>query len=201
MPVAEIPLPGDHSRSNVAAAVAAGFLLGVEPGAIRAAVGAFGGVEHRLEVVTIHDRVRYVNDSQGTQPDAVEAALHSFPAPVVLIAGGRDKGVPMDRLAAVAAERLVAAVLIGESGPELAAAFRRAGVPHVEEAATLPDAVARADALVRERLAGDPSDGIGTVLLSPAAASFDMFVDYAARGRAFKDAVRALVDPDHRRDA
>jgi UDP-N-acetylmuramoylalanine--D-glutamate ligase len=194
VPLVEIPLPGDHSRSNVAAAVAAGLLLGVEPAAIRAAVSAFAGVEHRLEVVTVRDRVRYVNDSQGTQPDAVEAALDSFPAPLVLIAGGRDKGVPMGRLAAVAARRLSAAVLIGESGPALAVAFRSAGVAHVEEAATLPDAVVRADALVRELLAGGPPDAIGTVLLSPAAASFDMFIDYAARGRAFKDAVRALAD-------
>jgi len=70
---------------------------------------SFAGVEHRLEQVAIIDRVRFVNDSQGTQPDAVIAALRSFPRPLVLIAGGRDKGVDLSGLGPVAAERADAA--------------------------------------------------------------------------------------------
>ena len=84
------------------------------------------------------DGVRYVNDSQGTQPDAVAAALRSFDAPVVLIAGGRDKGVDLSSLGPVAAERASAAVLIGESGAELAALFRAAGVPSSRRPARWP---------------------------------------------------------------
>ncbi len=83
-------------------------------------------------------------------------------------------------------------MLIGESGPDLGSTFRNAGLSHTEDAADLDAAVRRADAIVREHLAaGEP--GPGTVLLSPAAASFDMFVDYAARGRAFRAAVASLA--------
>ena len=147
------------------------------------------------------DGVRFVNDSQGTQPDAVIAALRAFEPPVVLIAGGRDKGVDLAELGPVVAERAVAAVLIGESGPDLERRFRDAGLVHTERASTLDDAVARADAIARDALAAAGGDGgPATVLLSPAAASFDMFPDYAARGRAFRDAVADLVAARARRE-
>jgi UDP-N-acetylmuramoylalanine--D-glutamate ligase len=213
LPVAELAIPGRHNVSNALAAVGTALLFGVAPDAIRRAAAAFEGVEHRLESVALIDGVRFVNDSQGTQPDAVAAALRSFEAPLVLIAGGRDKGVDLSSLGPVVAERAAAAVLIGESGPTLEALFRSAGLATVERAESLEAAVRRADELVRERLAAGPvaSSGgpassatrsglavsatgrVGTVLLSPAAASFDMFVDYAARGRAFKTAVAALA--------
>src|SRR6202008_2689419 len=100
----------------------------------------------------------------------------------------------------VVAERAAAAVLIGESGPELERGFRAAGLARTERAETLEDAVRRADAIARDELARGARTP-ATVLLSPAAASFDMFVDYAARGRAFKDAVAALAaDRAERRD-
>jgi UDP-N-acetylmuramoylalanine--D-glutamate ligase len=192
MPTDELGIPGEHNVSNALAAVAAGLLFGIAPDAIRRAVAQFGGVEHRLETVAEVDGVRYVNDSMGTQPDAVVAALRSFPRPLVLIAGGRAKDLPVDELAVEVAARADAAVLIGESGPDLGAAFRAAGLARMEHADDLDGAVRRADAIVRERLA-DGAAGSGTVLLSPAAASFDMFVDYAARGRAFRDAVGRVV--------
>ena len=98
------------------------------------------------------------------------------------------------RVARDVARRAAAAVLIGESGPDLERRFRDAGLARTERAETLGDAVIRADALAREALEAAGSDhGPATVLLSPAAASFDMFRDYAARGRAFKDAVADLV--------
>lgn len=195
LPLDAIPLPGEHNHANVAAAVAAGLLLGIAPDAIRRAVEAFVGVEHRLELIAEVAGVRYVNDSMGTQPDAVVAAVRSFPRPLVLIAGGRDKGVPMDAMAAAVAERVSAAVLIGESGPVLADLFAAAGLRHVERAPSLEAAVARADAIARELAATGPAPGgePATVLLSPAAASFDMFPDYAARGRAFKGAVATVI--------
>ena len=171
------------------------------PDAIREAAAAFTGVEHRLEPVAVIDGVRFVNDSQGTQPDAVIAALRAFEPPVVLIAGGRDKGVDLDELAAVVAERAAAAVVIGETGPDLERRFRAAGLERVERAGSMDDAVARADALAREAALGDAARhataGPATVLLSPAAASFDMFPDYAARGRAFKDRRRRPLAATH----
>jgi UDP-N-acetylmuramoylalanine--D-glutamate ligase len=195
LPIAELALPGEHNVSNALAAVATALLFGVAPDAVRAAAGGFAGVEHRLEQVAIIDRVRFVNDSQGTQPDAVIAALRSFPRPLVLIAGGRDKGVDLSGLGPVAAERADAAVLIGESGPALARMFRAHGMSRVELAESLAGAVDRADQIARSLLSKDGSPGPeATVLLSPAAASFDMFVDYEARGRAFKAAVAALTE-------
>jgi UDP-N-acetylmuramoylalanine--D-glutamate ligase len=136
--------------SNALAAVAVALLFGIPAGDIRAAAAAFKGVENRLEPVGIVDGVRFINDSQGTQPDAVVAALRSFPRPLVLIAGGRDKGVDLSGLGPVAAERADAAVLIGESGPALAAMFRDCGLARIEQAATLEEAVGRADAIARE---------------------------------------------------
>jgi UDP-N-acetylmuramoylalanine--D-glutamate ligase len=197
MPIDELAIPGAHNISNALAAIGVGVLFGVPVAVIRAGAAAFTGVEHRLEHVATVDGVRFINDSQGTQPDAVIAALEAFPAPVVLIAGGRDKGVDLRDLAPVAAARAVAAVLIGESGPDLERRFRAAGLEHTELARTLDEAVTRADSLARDALvadaAGASDDALATVLLSPAAASFDMFADYAARGRAFKDAVADLV--------
>ena len=193
MPVAELAIPGRHNVSNALAAVATGRLFGIVPDAIRQAAAAFTGVEHRLEEVAMVDGVRFVNDSQGTQPDAVIAALRAFDGPIVLIAGGRDKGVDLSDLGPVVAERAAAAVLIGESGPNLAVRFRAAGLARTERAGTLEEAVRIADAIARDAIAAG-APGPATVLLSPAAASFDMFVDYAARGRAFKDAVTAIAD-------
>jgi UDP-N-acetylmuramoylalanine--D-glutamate ligase len=205
MPTSELAIPGRHNVSNALAAVATGLLFGVAPDAIRRAAAGFTGVEHRLEPVALIDGVRFVNDSQGTQPDAVIAALRAFEGPIVLIAGGRDKDVDLSALGPVVAERAIAAVLIGESGPDLERRFRAAGLARTERADSLEDAVRTADAIAREALAADARRMAGrdaqgatreptpaTVLLSPAAASFDMFVDYAARGRAFKRAVANL---------
>jgi UDP-N-acetylmuramoylalanine--D-glutamate ligase len=195
LPLGELRLPGEHNISNALAAVAVGLLFGLAPDAVRRAVAGFAGVEHRLEVVAVVDGVRFVNDSQGTQPDAVVAALRAFPPPIVLIAGGRDKGVDLASLGPVVAERAVAAVLIGESAQRLEALFRSAGLERIERAPDLPTAVRRADAIARAALAAG-SGGLApeaTVLLSPAAASFDMFVDYADRGRAFKATVAEIA--------
>ncbi len=162
MPVDELGVPGAHNVSNALAAVAVGLVFGVSHDGIRRAAAAFTGVEHRLEPVALVDGVRFVNDSQGTQPDAVIAALRAFPAPLVLIAGGRDKGIDLGELPAVAAERAAAAVLIGESGPALEDRFRAAGLRHTERAADMTDAVRRADALARAASAtGDATAGPG----------------------------------------
>ena len=192
MPAAELAIPGAHNVSNALAAIAVALAFGIAPKAIRSAAAAFTGVEHRLEPAGVIDGVRFINDSQGTQPDAVVAALRAFEPPIVLIAGGRDKGIDLTALAPVVAERAVAAVLIGESGPALDRLFRGAGLATTERAASLEDAVEAADALARTA-AGRANGATATVLLSPAAASFDMFADYEARGRAFKAAVTRLA--------
>lgn len=188
--VDDLQIPGRHNVSNGLAALASALLFGLEPAELRDALRSFRGVEHRLELVATIDGVRFVNDSQGTQPDAVAAALRAFEPPIVLIAGGRGKEVDLSGLAPVVAERAAAAVLIGETAAELAALFRAAGLARIERAASLEAAVREADAIARSLAA---TDAPATVLLSPAAASFDMFVDYEARGRAFKAAVATLA--------
>jgi UDP-N-acetylmuramoylalanine--D-glutamate ligase len=201
LPIGELALPGRHNLSNALAAVSVALLFGVAPDAIRRAAASFTGVEHRLEPVAEIDGVRFINDSQGTQPDAVIAALRAFDPPVVLIAGGRDKGIDLSALGPVVAERAAAAVLIGESGQLLEGLFAASGLRWIERAASLEEAVRRGDEIARALLAGTadaaagaaPRSGPATVLLSPAAASFDMFVDYAARGRSFKAVVGRLA--------
>jgi UDP-N-acetylmuramoylalanine--D-glutamate ligase len=199
LPVGDLAIPGRHNVANAMAAIAAALAFGVEPAAIRAATSAFRGVEHRLEPAGEIDGVRYVNDSMATQPEAVAAALRSFGPPIVLIAGGRDKGVDLSGLAPVVAEHAIAAVLIGESGPDLGRRFTAAGLGRTERAGSLEAAVRLADGIARSAIADRPGT-TATVLLSPAAASFDMFEDYAARGRAFK-AVVAELAAEHARAA
>jgi UDP-N-acetylmuramoylalanine--D-glutamate ligase len=192
LPLEAIPLPGEHNVSNVLAAVAVGLLFGVRVEGIEAAVRSFAGVPHRLETVAVVDGVRYVNDSQGTQPDAVIAALRSFPGqPLVLIAGGQDKGAEYAQLAAEAVERAASVLLIGENAPRLEAALASAGHRAIERFPSLEAAVARG-AQIAQELRSVAAGREPIVLLSPAAASFDMFHDYAARGEAFRAAVEAL---------
>jgi UDP-N-acetylmuramoylalanine--D-glutamate ligase len=207
LPIDELAIPGWHNVSNALAAVATGLLFGLEPDAIRAAAATFRGVEHRLETVAVVDGIRYVNDSQGTQPDAVAAALRAFDPPIVLIAGGRAKGLDLSALAPVVAERVAAAVLIGESAADLERLFGAAGLDRIERAGSLEAAVEQATAIAREIARPMPKRApIGsvepraTVLLSPAAASFDMFSDYEERGRAFKAAVQARIERQVRVD-
>lgn len=183
LPVADVPLPGRHMLSNVLAAALASRLAGAAPIAIAEAIRRFPGVPHRLETVAERDGLRWVNDSQATIPHAAMAALEAFDAPVVLIAGGQGKGLDLAAFVELAVIRCRAVVLLGETADELE---RRIGgrVP-VRRAQSMDDAVGLAAQLA---MAGD------VVILAPAATSFDMFVDYAARGDAFRSAVQASLD-------
>ena len=178
----EVPLPGAHLRSDVLAAALAAHLAGAEPEAIASGIRSFGGVPHRLETIADREGVRWVNDSQATIPAAAEAALEAFaPSPIVLIAGGQGKGLDYGAFADAAAERTRATILIGETAAELERLIHKR--TRVMRAGSMEEAVAMAADVAR------PGD---VVLLSPAATSFDMFADYAARGDAFREAVAAL---------
>jgi UDP-N-acetylmuramoylalanine--D-glutamate ligase len=181
LPIEDVPLPGRHMRSDVLGAALAASLVGVEPAALADAIRGFGGVPHRLELVGERAGVRWVNDSQATIPVATIAALEAFEAPLVLVAGGQGKGLEYADLADAIAVRARAVVLIGETADELEQLV--AGRVPVRRAASMDEAVRVAAQLAR------PGD---VAILSPAAASFDMFTDYAARGDAFRAAVAAL---------
>lgn len=182
-PIAEIFLRGPHNLENVLAATACSAWAGLPSERLRAAIKAFRGVAHRLEWVRELDGIAFYNDSKGTNVDATLKALASFEEPIVLIAGGRDKGQEFAPLTAAARGRVKAAVLIGEGRPKLRAAL--APVTRVVEAGGMAEAVAEA-----QRLAA-PGE---VVLLSPACASFDMFRDYEERGEVFKALVHALEE-------
>jgi UDP-N-acetylmuramoylalanine--D-glutamate ligase len=175
-------LVGRHNQANALAALLASRLAGASPAEARAALLAFRPLAHRMELVADAGGVAYYDDSKGTNVGAVVASLDGFPRPVVLIAGGRDKGGDYAPLAAVLGRIGRAAVLIGEAADKMEAAF--AGVLPVERAATMDDAVIAAHRLAKR---GD------AVVLSPACSSFDMFRDYAHRAEVFRAAVARVV--------
>src|SRR5262249_2326424 len=184
----EVRLPGPHNLANVVAALAT--VLPLEPAAdvLRSVLREYGGLEHRLEPAGQFLGVRFVNDSKATNTDSLRVALQSFPEPVVLIAGGRDKGQDFRPLAPLVRRAVRHLVLIGEGADTLARAW-----PDVsqERAATLAEAVEKAWEAARAG-SGEGRSG-GTVLLSPGCASFDMFKDYEDRGRRFKAEVARLA--------
>ncbi|HET9849037.1 MAG TPA: UDP-N-acetylmuramoyl-L-alanine--D-glutamate ligase [Candidatus Dormibacteraeota bacterium] len=180
MRVSDVPLPGEHNLSNVMAAIGAGHAAGVDPGRMADAVRHFKAVEHRLELIGSFDGVRWYNDSKATNPDSTYKALAAFSEPIILIAGGRNKGIDIEPLAQAIAKRAVALVTMGETGEELARRTQAAGLDRVERATDLGEAVRKAAALAKPG---------SVVLLSPAFTSFDMFRDYEERGRRFKSTV------------
>jgi len=179
--VSDFRLPGEHNLANALAAAAACRAAGIPSPAVAAGLASFAGVRHRLETVLRHDGVLWVNDSKGTNPAAAITALRSFSGPVILIAGGRNKGGDFASFAAEAAKRARLVVLLGEAAPEIEAALSRQRFTAVLRAADLAGAVAMAAS------AAVPGD---TVLLSPACASWDMFRNYEERGDQFCRLVR-----------
>lgn len=179
LPVASVRVPGRHILSDVLAASAVACLAGVAPAAMRRAVETFHGLEHALERVAVSRGITFVNDSKATNIAAASRAIESFDGGLVVILGGKYKGGDFADLAPLLTPRATAVIAIGEARPRIHDALG-ARLP-VIDAASMPEAVREA---ARRAPAG------GTVLLAPACASFDMFRDYADRGRQFKAAVR-----------
>ena len=176
--VADLPRSLPHDLANDLAAVAASVAAGADLAACRSVLLTFGGLPHRVQLVRDAGGVRYYDDSKATTPASVVAATRGFDS-VVLIAGGRNKGLSLGALADTA-DRVRVVVAIGEAAAEVEAAF--AGVRPVTRAASMDDAVTQARDLAR------PGD---VVLLSPGCASFDQYASYAARG---DDFVRAVTE-------
>jgi UDP-N-acetylmuramoylalanine--D-glutamate ligase len=183
MPVEQIRIRGPHNLYNSMAAALSARELGVETDAIRQGLETFPGVPHRLEPVRELDGVRWVNDSKATNVDSMWYALSSFAEPIVLIAGGKGKKNDYAAVLPLIAARVKAAVLVGDAGDEMEAAF--GSITNVLRAGySMERAVEMARSLAQT---GD------VVLLSPACASFDMFDNYEHRGDVFKALVNALV--------
>ena len=177
----EINIKGVHNLENAMAASAMALLAGCPAEAVVSALKDFKGLEHRLELVREFEGVDYINDSKGTNVDAVVKSLESFSMPVILIAGGRDKDGDFSLLSALVKSRVKKLVLTGEARDKMKKVL--GGLTETIFADNLEEAVMLA------RKSASKGD---VVLLSPACASFDMFRDYKDRGEQFKKIVKGL---------
>jgi len=178
----ELSVPGDHNVANALAVMALLHPFQLSTAELKQGLTTFCGLEHRTELVVERHGVRWFNDSKGTNVDACIKAVQAMSGPVILIAGGQGKGVDFSPLRAVVTERVKALVLLGEDAPLMRAALN--GTTELFDVESMLAAVKLADEVAT---AGD------VVLLSPACASFDMFDNYMARGRVFRESVEQLA--------
>ena len=183
-PADKLQIPGGHNLENALAATACAAVMGVTAATVAGTLGNFTGVAHRLEFVAEVNGVKYVNDSKGTNPDASIKAVEAFERPLVLIAGGRNKGNDFTEFTGKAAAKARAVVVLGECAAEMTDAARRSGIKNILQAGDFREAVLLAHRAAR------PGD---VVLLSPACASWDMFNSYEERGDYFKQIVSELA--------
>jgi UDP-N-acetylmuramoylalanine--D-glutamate ligase len=180
LPLAEIPLKGEHNIENVLAAVCAACVAKIPTQTIAQTIGSFHAVEHRLEFVAAIHGVDYYNDSKATNVDATAKAIASFPGNIHLILGGKDKNSDYTQLNALLRARVKTVYTIGSAAEKIESQI--SGVTRIIHAGTLEAAV---DQAAGQAVAGD------VVLLAPACSSFDQFENYEQRGKVFKQAVLA----------
>jgi UDP-N-acetylmuramoylalanine--D-glutamate ligase len=179
-------LRGDFNRVNAAAASAAAIRMGVRPETIRDVVREFRPVEHRLELVAEWNGVEFFNDSIATTPESTIVALEALGPRVLLICGGKNKGSSFDALARAICRHAKCVFLIGSSADSIREALdRQRHAPPIDVSERLDIAVESALALA------SPGD---RVVLSPACASYDQFLNFEERGRKFKEQIRAILD-------
>lgn len=183
-PVDDLVIVGNHNMDNAMCAYLAARSVGVAADAVRAGARAYRPLPHRMELVGDRDNIYYYDDSKGTNVAAVAASVRGFPRPLVLIAGGVDKGGSYDEMLAALDGICKGIVLIGKAKPIIREATAQYGVSYpVIDATDMHQAVARATEMCA------PGDA---VVLSPACASYDMFDNFGHRGRVFRDAVYAI---------
>ena len=174
---------GGHNEENVLAAIAACFFAGVTIENMRRVLLDFTGVEHRLEYVMTVNGVPYYNDSKATNPDSTIKALEAFDGHIILLAGGHDKMTSLEPMMKLVQAKADVLILLGEAKERFYEAAAAAGVGDIRKVETMDEAVELA-----YKLAAAPQ----VVLLSPACSSYDMFENFPARGRYFKNLVAAL---------
>jgi len=167
---------------NQCAVLKAGEILGLDRPKMLDVFSKFKGLEHRMEEVAQINKVRFINDSKATTADSAIWAINSISSPVILIAGGRHKGIDYRVIIEAARNKVKQAVLFGEAKDRIAACLD--GEFPVEKAVSLEEAVNKAYALAKPGY---------SVLFSPMCSSFDMFTDYEERGRVFKKIVLDLA--------
>jgi UDP-N-acetylmuramoylalanine--D-glutamate ligase len=183
LPASEINVPGDHNVENALAALAVAKLSGQSNEAIVEVLRTFTGVKHRLQFVTEWQQRRFYNDSKATDIEATEMALKGFKQPVVLLAGGLDRGFTFERLVPALKAHVKAMVLFGETADLLKQAGEAAGIQTIELTKDVATALPIGYGL------SEPGD---IVLLSPANASWDQYPNFEVRGQVFIDGVDEL---------
>lgn len=185
MPIDQLAVPGEQNVANALAALAAVKMAGTSNAAIADALRAFTGVRHRLQYVMTYQQRQVYNDSKATDIEATQVALRGFQQPVILLAGGLDRGFTFERLVPEFRDHVKAVVLFGQTQTLLADAAKQAGIQTIRYAKDAPAAVPVAFAL------SEPGD---VILLSPANASWDQFPSFEVRGDQFIDAVEAYTN-------
>ncbi|MCC7478534.1 UDP-N-acetylmuramoyl-L-alanine--D-glutamate ligase [bacterium] len=184
LPLECIKLPGVHNVENALAALTAAMLVGADASTVAERLSTFTGYEHRLELCRSAGALRFYNDSKATNPEATITALKAMSGHLVLILGGRDKLTPLDEMLALVQQKVQYVLLIGEATERFAAALDAVGYNAYQRVGDMEHAVAASTGLLG-------SSG-GSVLLSPACASFDQYSSYEQRGEHFKELVAAL---------
>lgn len=184
MPASEVKVPGDHNVENALAAIAVAKIKGGSTAAIQAVLRTFGGVRHRTQFVLEAAGRQYYNDSKATDMEATEMALKGFKAPVVLLAGGLDRGYTFEKMIPAFKDHVKAIVLFGQTAKLLAQTAKEAGIQTIEMTENVETAVPLAYHL------SAPGD---IVLLSPANASWDQYPNFEVRGDRFIKAVEHLT--------
>ena len=179
----QLSLPGGHNLENCMAAIGLTLALGVEIEVLVKVLKTFKAVEHRLEYVDTVKGVKYVNDSKGTNPDSTIKAVQSYNAPIILIAGGYDKGSDFNELFEIAKDYVRSVVILGQTGDLIEDTARKHGFTDLYRVNDLKEAVEKSAQIAKEK---------DIVLLSPACASWGMYNNYEERGREFKNLVADL---------
>jgi len=189
MPANRLGIPGSYNVENALAATAVSLLAGAAPEHIAEVLRAFRGVAHRLEYVAEIDGVRYYNNSKATNASAAKKALEAIAEPVILIAGGLDRGSNLTELVPVLRERVKALIAFGETRHILRKVAELAGVNQIAVIESAEPETALREAVAHARSLAAPGD---VVMLNPACASWDMFPSFEERGRMFKESVHNL---------
>lgn len=188
--VSDIGLPGRFNVENALAAIAASIAAGAAPSVLAGPLAAFRGVEHRLEFVEVKAGVTYYNNSKATNSKATVMAIGALHSPIVLIAGGLDRGSDYMELLPSIKEKVKAVVVIGQTKDKIAHVAQLAGLSDIVVVDTVDDAAQTLQNALKQ--ASNLAQAGDAVLLSPACASWDMFTSYEERGRIFKEAVHTL---------
>ena len=184
MAAEDVKVPGDHNIENALAAIAVAKIEGRSSEAIKHVLTTFSGVRHRTQYVLTSEGRQFYNDSKATDIEATEMALKGFKAPVVLLAGGLDRGYTFERLAPFFKEHVKAIVLFGETKNLLADAAKKAGIKQIK---FVENAEAGVPVAYQYSQPGD------IILLSPANASWDQYPNFEVRGDRFIKAVEDLT--------